>query len=110
MANVLRQLAGTGIEGHEDLPPFYVLKFSEAEFPDFIANPVKVMAELGHPVERLNISLSNSSWLRHEKRWVKNSEIVKIASIAVTLPASSTWHWECGYEDEMCVCYQVQNM
>ncbi|MFB2566899.1 hypothetical protein [Rhizobium sp. IMFF44] len=105
MAEILRQLAGAEIAGNEDLPPTYKLKFSEEEFPSFIANPVKVMAELGLPVERLNVSLSNSSWIKPKKKWVKNSEIVK-----ADLPHSSTWHWLCGYEDEMCVCYQVQDM
>jgi hypothetical protein len=68
------------------------------------------MGEPGDPVQRLRISLSNSSWLCREKRWVRNSEIVKTAQAPVTVPSSGTWHLECGYEDEICVCYQVQNL
>ena len=36
----------------EYLPPTFYLKFSQEEFPAFLANPTATMKELGHPVKK----------------------------------------------------------
>ncbi|MEU1432107.1 hypothetical protein ABZ412_34075 [Nocardia sp. NPDC005746] len=87
----------------EHLPPTFYLKFSQEEFPAFLASPTEVMKELGHPVENLSVSVKDHIWDAGNKEWVRNQTDGHIAR----LPKVVKWEWWCGYSDEMCVCERV---
>jgi hypothetical protein len=94
-------------------PPTFQLKFSQEEFPEFVANPTVVMKGLGHEVGNLTISVKDHVWDARKKEWI-TAETDKLVADAdagtdggVSLPSSSTWEWWCYYSDEMCVCERV---
>lgn len=84
----------------EYLPPTFYLKFSQEQFPVFLASPTEVMKELGHPVENLSVSVKDHIWDAGNNEWVKSQTDRFIRE----LPALGHWEWWCGYQDEMCVC------
>ena len=98
------------------LPPTFSLTFSQEEFATFLTNPTASLKDLGHPVKNLTVTVRDHVWDGGRREWVTdepdkffaaNGGARAGAGAPVTLPASGTWEWWCGYEDEMCVCYRV---
>jgi len=96
----VRQLTGAGIAGTEDLPPRYTATFSQEEFVTFISDPTAVLEKLGYKVDNITVAIRDSAWMAKERKWTE-------ARVLRDLPSAQHWRWECGYEDEMCVCYRV---
>jgi hypothetical protein len=86
----------------EYLPPTYYLKFTQDEFPAFLANPTATMEKLGHPVKNLTVTVKDHVWDAGKGKWI-TEETDKLFE----LPPASQWEWWCGYQDEMCVCERV---
>jgi hypothetical protein len=103
MPEIVRQLSGPGVAGTEHFPPMFFVKFTSDEFPNFLKDPTATMKTLGHSVDHLNVSVSDSAWSTTEKKWIKAGEGIETRQ----LPAARNWVWWCGYSDEMCVCYRV---
>lgn len=99
----VRQLAGVGVAGAEDLPPRFSVTFTQAEFPQFLADPAAGLEKLGYKADHVTVSVRDSVWIPKERRWGG-------AKILRDLPPAQSWEWLCGYEDEMCVCYPVLKM
>ena len=87
----------------ELLPPTFYLKFSQDEFPAFLANPAATIGKLGHHVKNLTITVKDHVWDASKREWVTDQTDKRIAE----LPPSGTWEWWCGYQDEQCVCEKV---
>jgi hypothetical protein len=96
MPEILKQLSR---DASNDFPPKLYVKFTQEEFPKFLADPLTTMKDLGYNVESLTVTISSNAWVSGE--WVK-SNVVKPVE-----PPAQNWCWLCGYEDEMCVCYTV---
>jgi hypothetical protein len=86
----------------EYLPPTFYLKFSQEEFPVFLANPTATMEGLGHPVKNLTVTVKDHVWDAGKQEWVTDQP-----DKLFDLPTASHWEWWCGYQDEMCVCERV---
>jgi hypothetical protein len=86
----------------EYLPPTFYLKFSQEEFPVFLASPTATMAELGHPVKNLTVTVKDHVWDAVKQEWVTDQP-----DKLFDLPTAGHWEWWCGYQDEMCVCERV---
>jgi hypothetical protein len=102
MPEILKQLSGPEVSGTEDFPPLFCLKFTDPEFAKFLADPATTVRNLGHHVDNLTVSVSNSAWMLKERKWIKPSKLS-----TAQLPPAHNWVWWCGYQDEMCVCYRV---
>lgn len=85
------------------LPPAYFLKFTQEEFPGFLANPTGTMADLGHPVKNLVVTVKDHVWDSGKQEWFTD----ETDKMLFDLPPASQWQWVCGYQDEMCVCERV---
>lgn len=90
----------------EYLPPTFYLKFSQEEFPAFLANPAGTMKELGHHVKNLTVTVKDHVWDASKQEWVTDQTDMRFAADG-GLPPSSHWEWWCGYQDEQCVCERV---
>lgn len=101
MPEIVKQLSGPGISGTEDFPPMFYVKFTQEEFATFLADPTTTMKKLGQKVDHLSVSVSNSTWVSGERKWIKHNRPTN------ELPPARNWVWWCGYSDEMCVCYRV---
>jgi hypothetical protein len=102
MPEIVKKLSGPGVPGSEDFPPMFYVKFTEEEFPKFLADPTTTMKELGHNIDHLTVTVGDSAWVSGKRKWIKSSE-----RPLEDLPPSKSWGWLCGYEDERCVCYPV---
>lgn len=89
----------------EYLPPTFYLKFSQEEFPAFLANPTATMKELGQPVKNLTVTVKDHVWDARKQEWVTDQPDKLFEDGG--LPPASQWEWWCGYQDEMCVCERV---
>jgi hypothetical protein len=107
MAEIVKQLSGPGVSGTEDFPPMFYVKFTGEEFATFLADPTATMKKLGHDIDHLTVSVSNSTWVSKERKWQKPDQHASNLPQADALPAARNWVWWCGYSDEMCVCYRV---
>jgi hypothetical protein len=87
------------------LPPTFYLKFSQEEFPAFLANPTATMKELGHPVKNLTVTVKDHIWDPGKQEWITDQPDKLFADGG--LPQASSWEWLCGYQDEMCICERV---
>jgi hypothetical protein len=85
------------------LPPTFNLKFTQDEFPAFLANPAGTMRELGEPVANLTVTVTDHVWHAEEGRWITDQDDPAVRE----LPGAATWQWMCGYSDEQCVCERV---
>jgi hypothetical protein len=90
----------------EYLPPTFYLKFSQEEFPEFLANPAATMERLGHPVKSLTVTVKDHVWDAGREEWITDKPDVLFADDG-GLPPAKNWEWWCGYQDEMCVCEKV---
>lgn len=86
----------------EKLPPTFYLKFSQEEFPTFLANPTATMASLGQPLKNLTVSVKAHVWDTMKQEWVTEAP-----DSLFDLPEAVNWEWWCGYQDEWCVCERV---
>jgi hypothetical protein len=94
----------------EFLPPTFYLKFSQEEFPAFLANPTAIMKELGHPVKNLTVTVKDHIWDAVQQEWLTDQPdklLLLAADSDGGLPSASQWEWWCGYQDEMCICERV---
>jgi hypothetical protein len=89
------------------VPPTFYLEFSREEFPGFLENPTGTMAELGHPVKNLTITVKDHVWDRGKREWVTEEPDKMLFADDAGLPHAKSWVWLCGYSDEMCVCERV---
>ncbi|MGC5225092.1 hypothetical protein ACPW96_21195 [Micromonospora sp. DT81.3] len=91
------------------LPPTFHLKFSQEEFPAFLAQPTVVMKGLGHEVANLTVSVKDHVWDSRKREWLTadTDQLFAADDGGVSLPTASHWEWWCYYSDEMCVCDRV---
>lgn len=87
----------------EFLPPTFYLKFSQEEFPSFLANPTTTLQKLGYTVKNLTVTVKDHVWDACKQEWI----IDQTDRILREAPIASQWEWWCGYQDEMCVCERV---
>ncbi|MGX2993037.1 hypothetical protein JNUCC64_01880 [Streptomyces sp. JNUCC 64] len=93
-------------EAEDYLPPFFYLRFSQEEFPAFLANPTGTLKELGHDPGNLTVTVKDHVWDAGRREWITDQSDPRFAT-AGGLPQSSSWGWICGYQDEQCVCERV---
>ncbi|MFI9009940.1 hypothetical protein ACIGNX_22180 [Actinosynnema sp. NPDC053489] len=90
----------------ENLPPTFYLKFSQEEFPAFLANPTAVIKYFGQNVKNLTVTVKDHVWDAGNQEWITDQSDARLA-VDGGLPPASQWEWWCGYQDEMCVCERV---
>jgi hypothetical protein len=95
----MKTLSGrSASESVKHLPAFLV-EFTEDEFHELVRDPVGTMRKLGHEIDHLTISLSDSIWLSGERRWIAGSE--------PSVRARMRPVYVCGYSDSVCWCVRV---
>lgn len=76
----------------EYLPPTFYLKFSQEEFPAFLASPTATMEKLGHPVNNLTVTVKDHLWDAGKQEWVTDQTDKRFAADG-GLPPASQWEW-----------------
>jgi hypothetical protein len=92
--------------GEKYLPPIFYLKFTQEEFPAFLANPTAAVKQLGQPVKNLTVTVKDHVWDSRKEEWITDQSDTRFSADG-SLPQSSSWGWLCGYQDEQCVCERV---
>ncbi|MEU2027145.1 hypothetical protein ABZ565_34215 [Streptomyces sp. NPDC016469] len=85
------------------LPPMCYIKFSQEEFPTFLANPTGTLRDLGFAVNNVSVVVKDHVWDGRKQTWITDQD----DPVVRDLPTSSSWGWVCGYQDEQCVCERV---